>query len=226
MNFNRIRTNIIHNDIKTEQSINVFFDNLQKILIEYINKATYIIGCIAWMTNDDILHALREKKGIKIIVNKEDFLKGESDIGQKPFYCSMRAIYEELPNLSNAICPLCKPEKNNIKHLHECGHLSSIFHLSNVAKDDNAIMTFGIVNSFSKMHHKFLLFFDDKMNSMGIWTGSYNLSNNANNNLENAVYICDNKIFQKYLSEFALIYKYSEHYKWTCGYFHNGEKND
>jgi phosphatidylserine/phosphatidylglycerophosphate/cardiolipin synthase-like enzyme len=64
------------------------------------------------------------------------------------------------------------------------------------------------------MHHKFLIFLDKQLNAYGIWTGSYNLTNNANKSLDNGLFITDKKIINGYIEEFEQILFLSEKLNW------------
>jgi hypothetical protein len=44
-------------------------------LIRLIRQADIVLGCVAWVTSESILKALAEKKGVSLIVQKEDFLR-------------------------------------------------------------------------------------------------------------------------------------------------------
>ena len=64
------------------------------------------------------------------------------------------------------------------------------------------------------MHHKFLIFLDKNLNPYGIWTGSYNFTNNANNSLDNGLFITDTNIINGYINEFEQIIFLSEKLNW------------
>jgi phosphatidylserine/phosphatidylglycerophosphate/cardiolipin synthase-like enzyme len=77
-----------------------------------------------------------------------------------------------------------------------------------------AFLTFGEVDSESRMHHKFLIFMDADQKPWGIWTGSYNLSRHSEHSIENAVLIRDKKIIQDYLEEFNFLLPYTDPVNW------------
>ena len=64
------------------------------------------------------------------------------------------------------------------------------------------------------MHHKFLIFLDKNMNLQGVWTGSYNFTNNANNSLDNGLFITDENITKGYVEEFEQLLFMSEKLNW------------
>jgi hypothetical protein len=56
----------------------VLFRNLTEKLIEQINAADAVFGCVAWLTSIPVLDALATKKAVGIVVQKEDFLRPDS----------------------------------------------------------------------------------------------------------------------------------------------------
>lgn len=214
MDFNRMRINNYHNKL-FKSCIQPYFEKIEEHLIEYINKSTYVIGCVAWLTNNNIIEALENIKGVKIIINKEEYLNSNMEIGQKFFYKCLRGKYNSIPDMFNIDCLCCK------KNMFNCNNFKTIFGNQLGINNDNdrsgAILTCGIVNNFSKMHHKFLIFFDDKIEPFGVWTGSYNLSKTSNFSLENALYITDKEVIMEYIKEFLIIHPFSESYNWKSG---------
>ena len=59
-----------------------------------------------------------------------------------------------------------------------------------------------------------MIFFDKDLIPYGIWTGSYNLTNNANKSLDNGLFITDKKIINGYIEEFEQILFLSEKLNW------------
>lgn len=56
--------------------ISLFFTNITDEIIIKIKKSTAVIGCVAWLTNFNIINALSEvKNGASIIIQKESFTK-------------------------------------------------------------------------------------------------------------------------------------------------------
>lgn len=214
MNFNKMRTTNSHTQL-TNNCVQPFFENLEEHLVEYIEKSSYIIGCVAWLTNPNIIEALENSKGVKIIINKEEYLNSSMEIGKKFFYKCLRGKYNEIPDMFVDKCICCT------KQIDQCVNFTNIFGnkilAENISIKSGAILTCGIVNNFSKMHHKFLIFFDENINPLGVWTGSYNLSKTSNFSLENALYITDKSVIMEYVKEFLAIYPFSESYDWKSG---------
>lgn len=197
---------IQQSDQTIQSDILVYFENLETKLIEHISNCAYVMGCVAWLTNKNIIAALEKSKGVKIIVNKEEFLSSKMEKSKLNFYKNLRGKYDNIKNMFEDKTVLSSDIFNNYFNCVE-----------GVKKDRNSILTFGIVNCCSKLHHKFLIFFDENVNPIGVWSGSYNLSSNSNYSLENALYITDQQIILKYIDEFRCIYQHSESYDWKSG---------
>jgi hypothetical protein len=187
----------------------VLFRNLTEKLIEQINAADAVFGCVAWLTSVPVLSALATKKAVGIVVQKEDFLRPDSgDWRQK----RQREAYAKLPGF--------------IRYsLGQTGH----YDYASTPESD-AVRCVGAHNStksaaFPRMHNKFLVFcrgavVDDgstyeTYKPYGDWTGSFNLTYNASNSLENAILIRDLKISTAFLDEFGLIFGLSERLDWS-----------
>lgn len=213
MDFNRVRLyqELEHEEVPGQEQqlsepttfnpINAYFISIEKHIIAYIKNATYIVGCLAWLTNMNILDTLKMKAGVKIIVNKEAYLNPELDVYHNTFHEIVRTKYNELPDLT---------AKANLD-------ITPIFKIASHENKTGAILTFGVVSSMSKMHHKFLVFFDQAMKPIGVWTGSYNFSRTSNLSLENGIYITDPATIEKYHHEFSKIYFHAEPYNWKSG---------
>lgn len=71
--------------ISKNREINVYFKNLENHLIEHIKEADIVVGCVAWLTNKEILTALNTRIGVALVINKKDI------------YEDLRDSYDELP---------------------------------------------------------------------------------------------------------------------------------
>src|SRR5438552_524921 len=63
----------------TDVSVQVYFKNVESHLIQHIESADVVVGCVAWLTSPAILAALSKKNGVSIIVQKEDWLRPDLD---------------------------------------------------------------------------------------------------------------------------------------------------
>lgn len=67
-------TYILKNTNLTTEKISVFFRDIKTHLIKEIEWADKVYGCVAWITDGDILNALSKKKECALVVNKEEFM--------------------------------------------------------------------------------------------------------------------------------------------------------
>ena len=210
MNFNHLRKK---NNYTCDESqiTSVYFNDLENKLIDKIRGADYVMGCVSWLTNSTIIEELEKKKGVKIIIQKENFLKRDFShyICFNKYFIDLRKGYKSLPNLFNNISNLIIPEESAIHQL--C--------TKKLTDDDefDAVRCFGYTNKKYKplMHHKFLVFFDNNLKPTGVWTGSYNITNNANKSLDNVIFSKEENIINAYIDEFEQFLFLSEKLNWT-----------
>lgn len=172
----------------------VVFINIKQFLISKINKWPHFVAAMAWLTDFDILDAMKGK-GLGIAIQKEDFLRPDMDMpndwqillrnAASPFGCMQRSEY-------GINCPAYRLGYNGGSH-GECRCVG-------LADKEQ--------QSRPNMHHKFIVFGDfegtddDRIfKPRAVWTGSYNFSVNATKSLENGVYIEDERIAQAYYHE-------------------------
>lgn len=193
--------------------VEVFFKNLEDRLIEKIQEADFVFGCVAWLTSKPIIDAL-SKVNCSIVVQKEDFLRPDSDSHRK-WEAELLGLYERLS------CKVLRCELPGI-----AGRLSTSYQY-----EVDPIRCVGNHNSnkspaFPRSHHKFVVF--SKINKgqksdsypfgevvpFAVWTGSFNFTKNATQSFENAVYITDRKIVDAYANEYAQVFALSEPLNW------------
>ena len=188
--------------------VQVFFRDLSSALISEIRKADAVFGCVAWLTDFDILDAMRGKE-VAIVVQKEDFLRPDIGAGSD-WRMRLRTKYDALS------CGLLRfAFSNMISSLSTCGDstIEPIRCVGNYNREKTP--------AFPRMHNKFLVFAKvEDMSSMSVpvpyavWTGSFNFTLNAQNSLENAIILRDTKLVEAYFSEFGQIMAISEQLNW------------
>lgn len=201
----------VHGDNSTSSrdgQVRVYFRGLTAALIEEIGRADAVFGCVAWLTDFAILDALRGKD-VAIVVQKEDFLR--PDLGAKSDWKTrLRSKYDALS------CDLTRYSFGNmIGHMSTSGDptLEPIRCVGNYNRDK--------VPAFPRMHNKFLIFsrVKDKedeptLEPYAVWTGSFNLTLNAQQSLENAVLMTEPTLVDAYFREFGQIMAISEQLDW------------
>lgn len=192
----------------TDSKFQVYFRDLAPRLIQHIAEADIVLGCVAWLTHNDILEALRPKD-VAIVVQKEDFLRPDLLAGTD-WKTKLRNKYGALS------CGLDRYAFSNmIGHLSTSSDpsLDAVRCVGNYNRDKNP--------AFPRMHNKFLVFARkvrsddiDTVAPYAVWTGSFNLTYNATASLENALYITDSNIVKAYFNEYGQIMAISEPLDW------------
>lgn len=197
----------------------VYFRDLEHVLCEHIKNAQIVVGCVAWLTNDKILDTLAGvQEGVAIVVQKEDFLRPESrDVKWKE---NLHKKYSRLPT---------GPQRNFypgiLGSMTQCGDgtVQPVRCVGNHNRDRKP--------AFPRMHNKFLVFcvlrddhivdedgyveiINNRIIPYAVWTGSFNLTKNATQSFENAVYIQDDAVAESYFNEFQQIMALSEPLDW------------
>lgn len=185
----------------TSGSVHVIFRDLEERLIECIEDADEVYGCVAWLTSEPILEALAGKQ-VQIVVQKEDFLR--PDVGQSSAWkARLHRLYDRLiQGYSRYSFP------DPVGGMDYCGDptVEAIRCVGNHNASRNP--------AFPRAHHKFVVFCRDGFTPYAVWTGSFNFTRNAGRSFENAVVINDPVIAQAYLKEWAQLLAISEPLDW------------
>ncbi len=212
--------------------VEVIFRNHKDKLIELIERYRVVLGCVAWLTDFDILDALSQKIAVQIIVQKEDFLRPDSiQSSSTEFYTKLRKKYNALPSAhpSELEYTFSQLSHNSDKENHL--KMDAVRCVGNHNRDKKP--------AFPRMHHKFLIFTNgrDDLLPLGspfendptlyeevikvdmstdacVWTGSYNITCNATKSLENAVVLHCPEIAGAFYQEWRQIALLSESLDW------------
>jgi len=204
------------NSITTDE-LEVHFRHLEAKLIHMIKEADLIVGCVAWLTSTPILNALAGvPSGVSIVVQKEDFLRPDID-SRGGWAARLRQRYEALIptyeryGMGNLVGQLSVSGDASIQPVRCMGNYNT---------DKSP--------AWPRMHNKFLVFCqtsepnpDDEMgypaiNPYAVWSGSFNLTKNANLSLENAIVIRNRAIVEAYYNEWQQVLALSEPLDWTA----------
>ena len=205
--FGRSRAQNKNNSVITSD-LEVYFRDLPKHIIGHISDAQLVLGCVAWLTHPGILAELAKTEAA-IVVQKEDFLR--PDLGARTGWKkALRASYDAL------CCHRSRWEFGNMIGELSTGEdicMTAVRCVGNLNREKSP--------AFPRMHNKFLVFcrVEDRENCeeivpYAVWTGSFNLTNNAANSLENAVLIRHSQVVQAYFQEFGQIMALSEPLDW------------
>lgn len=185
----------------------LIFSDIKKHLLDFIEEAECVVGCVAWITDKDIIDALSKKRCISIIVQKEPLYHQESRTwlnkaskgkGEKIKANMLELLIYYLDGNGNALEELDR------------------FRCVGYTKKEGIVLPL--------MHHKFLVSCelkvggkDEKIQNQELklvpkkfWSGSYNFSVNAGNSLENAIVGSDKVFASSFFWMWQRIYTISE----------------
>lgn len=202
----------------------VLFDNLEEHAVNFIQRYNLILGCVAWLTNRQILAALAEKHGVAIVVQKEDFLRPDDySYRVNDWKLQLRDMYSALSPVPWRFAIQSLARRLNYGRELE---IEPVRCVGNYNRDKKP--------AFPRMHHKFMIGCemtggtisepDDygwvhevepvKVTPRAVWTGSFNFTENATRSLENAVIMHDPEIVSAYLDEYSHVLALSEPVDW------------
>ncbi|QOV28815.1 hypothetical protein INT50_08980 [Vibrio diabolicus] len=210
-----------YNSTSPSAQVEVIFDNITERLVSLIQQYDIAVGCVAWLTNFEILEELSRKDWTNLVVQKEDFLRNDSSkndtdwqarlrqaygkLSGKDFSMNVPELYIDHPHFNRTVQQCCVRADGAWSHFRETVRCIGY---SNYGR-----------NITPKMHHKFLVLghSDSGVDFVPelVWTGSFNFTQNAESSRENAVIIRDKKICHAYLSEWAQLWALSEPLDWT-----------
>lgn len=179
------------------------FGELRAPLLAFVAGSEVLVGCVAWVTDKQILDALAHRQ-VALVVQKESWWKKTDARG-----VALAARYAALRGGLDASAfpaPLATKTFRN-KPVPNDAVLAPI-----ACAGHNAPGGFAPL-----MHHKFVVrchLVDGVLVPTAVWTGSFNFSGNADKSFENAVEIHDATIAAAYLAEFALVASLSESLNW------------
>lgn len=219
---------LLDNSVKLKspdfEIVEVYFRELEVHLINKIREFQngLIFGSIAWLTSFNILDELAKCDNVQIVVQKEDFLRPDFNVNNKDDWkVKPRKKYDSLK-----FCHDRYDMQYPINELSVLGDPSvdPIRCVGNHNRDKKS--------AFPRAHNKFLIFCEFVKESsdqarqnreiiyqpVSVWTGSFNLTWNAANSFENAIYLEDKKgtnpIISSFLKEHHQIFALSEKIDW------------
>lgn len=187
----------------------LFNDACEPELVNAIGKYDVVVGCVAWVSSESVLHALAQKKCVSIVLQKEDFLRpdfiGKEQLRELYSQCRGGTRYDFTDSLVGGLSYNGDPSFDPFRCV-------------------------GVKNANDRinplMHHKFLVFgrfaraggkvsgYDSIFVPEAVWTGSMNMSRNANRSFENALFVEDTRLAHIYYQEWSQIMALSEPLDW------------
>lgn len=214
------------------------FRDLLSPLLRYIEEADAVVGCVAWLTNLQVLSALASKQAASIIVQKEDFLRPDIGPVKAGWKADLQAHYEAIRPIDvplhleagwlevrTAQEPVGLGEPLNYVGIRCIGHYQAN------GQGNNAQAAKKLATAMPRMHHKFLVFLQRRKeldpdvvegawpySPYAVWTGSYNITGNGNASLENALFIRNETLAAAFCDEWAQLIELSESLDWKSEY--------
>lgn len=221
--------------------VDVYFRDLDVYLIKHIESASYVFGCVAWMTHPKILDALAKKTAAQIIVQKEDFLRPDS-AGGAAWKTDLRERYERIkgadrPVFNGVLAGMSSagdPTMNGVRCVGvtarkgesapRCHHKFLV--LCQYTEREKCPSCSGALVRYLTIDGSIVAYFVCKKcyaefapwDPVKVWTGSFNFTNNATRSFENAVVIHDKIIAEAYMREYQQIAALSEPLDWSSEY--------
>lgn len=171
-------------------AITVHFGDVAAAAEAFIRDSPMIVGCVAWVKSRRLIAVLAERP-VALVVNKEFGLRVQGN----PEREALRPLTGGVPS---RLLPSPTPKEPELAPVRCVGW--------------TAKGRFGAL-----MHHKFLVRLDTAGEPVAVWTGSFNLTAGAENNIENGMVIDDTAIAQAFLSEFSRVWALSEPLLFAAG---------
>lgn len=204
--------------------LSVHFDNIVPTIQEIAACSDVAVGAVAWLTNEELLDSLKRLKRVAVVVQKEDFLRQDTEETPKRFRSRLRSQYDDLNPISyDDFCESYPGQQEGIPGLHHniAPHILGYKGLH----VEGAVRTIGYRRESGDMrtpvmHHKFMVFgnyrSDHLMFPNCVVTGSFNWTRNATSSRENILVIYDEAICADFVSEWAQLWARSERLDWEC----------
>lgn len=221
--------------IYKSSNLEVYFNNIKDVIIDYINKYDYIVGCIAWFTDEQLIKSCVDKY-VSIIVQKESFLNTINYKILNYDFCNL-TLYNNiyLENKSPVRCFGFSSSNSVRPNMHHkflvLGKLYSIIKDQKLYKESR--------NNFININRNYDLDIYEKKDfetkitikdlirvhqnqyvhnnkELQIYipevviTGSYNYTNNATNSIENIIILKDKKVANVFYNEYLFLIQKSE----------------
>jgi len=172
----------------------VHFSNISDRLIEFLvrnkTKTTALVGCQYWFSEERVLNYLAlQKLPVQFIVQKQRIWQKNDDrkIAQSSSAAFRKYTMKvKLRDAYDRLVPLA-PSKEPVRCLGICSKR----------------------NQSALLHHKFIVLLHDGRPWCAI-TGSFNLTANAGNNLENLLIAENEEIAQRFYNEWLALVPHSE----------------
>jgi len=183
---------------------------LLEAIEEYgIKPGGSVVGCVAWLSNCEVLDAMARCRRAMLIVNSEHFDDG------------LKEKYDRIPNWDEPLCVAFSHLETPIKAL-EKGRISGRSAYKSVRCFGSPSFTAGRNandRASGLQHNKYLVFFEKRPYEnrrtkeiemrdypCAVWTGSANMTKLSEKHKENAVLIVNDEVAKVYFDGWAQIF--------------------
>lgn len=189
------------------QQVDVVLRNLKHHLLDYIRDSSLVFGCVAWLSDDDIIFQMGGK-GLGVVVQRDSFneslIRSYSLIPCPRLQLNQSKLSEIVFDFNDESDPIVVNQLMNQR----LGEVRCIGYPLNQL-NQSALNT-----GVPLMHHKFLISSSNfsiigselRVKVDAVWTGSFNFTTNGNRSLENAVILKQAKVLRAYVGEFINLF--------------------
>lgn len=181
-------------DADADVTVECFFKDLRATLLRKLESCFFVVGCIAWISDPFILTKLHEKS-VSIVVQHTPHAN--------------RNLRRSIPFLCDLYSQLSTKEPHKVPPTLLRERLDAFLSLDGVRMCRLPKYASG-KRTKPLMHHKFLVFMDESLCPVSVWTGSFNMSINSSHSIENVVVINDRNIAMQYYQEWQRVYSISK----------------
>lgn len=197
--------------IENKPFLRVYFKDIREVLLQHLSKCSYVVGCIAWITDFGVIDAISKLKGATIIVQAESMFKIKTREG---FKTNLKRRYQQIKQFPWATFAKAAHLPHFQKLWTEMKTTPALQEQlwTTLGQDPMAVRTCGQVQKAghegqnpeepSMMHHKYLIFLDANAKAVAVWTGSFNFTKNASKSLENIQIVYNQQVADSYLRNF------------------------
>jgi hypothetical protein len=178
-----------------------------------------VVGCVAWFSNENVLRSIAEScHRCLFVVNDEDYSGDDSK--------HKLALYDKLPRFREPLhsafshypsCYLNAMDRNEKGKKYKMSHYEAVRAIGEQTMSNKGPGGGGKKRFANIMHNKFMVFFEKRHIEgreadvpIAIASGSFNVTQNAEGNLENVVYVEDETIAKGGFDYFCDIFVHSK----------------
>ena len=200
----QIDLSIDHSTDASSSDVEVVLRNLKQRLLDFIKDSSLVCGCVAWMSDDDIIFEMGGK-GLGVVIQRDSF--NESLMRSYSLIPCPRLLLNQSKILSIVFDFNDQSDPIVVNRLNQrLGQVRCIGYPLNQLNQSSLNMGVPL------MHHKFLssnfsiIGSELRVKVDAVWTGSFNFTKNGNRSLENVVIMRQAEVLRAYVDEFINLF--------------------